>query len=626
MALASALLASAIVMLYAAPGANRPEDVIAFLNQTIVWYHQLGSQQELVDEPNDAIFLNDNRQIADQVVRLSFEYARLQAQRLSGRSEQSEQKQNAPSQYQNLLDLSNKAGQRVTQLQQEVEGLKQQITKADARRRTILQSQIDETESELQLAQARKETLLTMLQFATSATTGSSGFQATVEELARSVPAVAAESTRAVTPAASGSAPAPAVTSGDQRKSEPSSIIALLTDVMDLHRKVRLLETSLALTDSLSQSSKNLRAPVLANLRELTRRADELSDQPDSQDPAVLAQQRKEMEGLTAEFKQLSAQLLPLGKQNILLDVYRRNAVNWRADVYGHYSTAMKGLLLRLFILALVLGLVIGASEVWRRVTFRYVQDIRRRHQFLVLRRIVVWPLVIVIIVVAFANGLGSVTTFAGLLTAGMAVALQNLILSIVGYFFLIGKYGVRVGDRIQIAGVTGDVVEIGLVRLHLVEVSSGISPRQTGRAVAFSNAIVFQPDSGIFKQIPGTNFLWHEVSLVVGSGSDYHQVEQTMMEAVNKIFADYKEKMETQHRSMERAVGVVSVNSLLPESRLRLTDTGVQVTVRYPVELASAAEIDDRVTREILNATGKQPKLRTVESADAKAVGTQKA
>ena len=71
-----------------------------------------------------------------------------------------------------------------------------------------------------------------------------------------------------------------------------------------------------------------------------------------------------------------------------------------------------------------------------------------------------------IIVAVAFASELGTITTFAGLMTAGIAVALQNVILSVAGYFFLIGKYGVRVGDRVQVAGVTGDVVDIGLVRL----------------------------------------------------------------------------------------------------------------------------------------------------------------
>ena len=80
----------------------------------------------------------------------------------------------------------------------------------------------------------------------------------------------------------------------------------------------------------------------------------------------------------------------------------------------------------------------------------------------MLVRRILVWCVVAVIVAVTFASQLGSLATFAGLMTAGVAVALQSVILSVVGYFFLIGKYGVRVGDRVQIAGITGDVVDLG--------------------------------------------------------------------------------------------------------------------------------------------------------------------
>jgi small-conductance mechanosensitive channel len=215
----------------------------------------------------------------------------------------------------------------------------------------------------------------------------------------------------------------------------------------------------------------------------------------------------------------------------------------------------------------------------------------------------------------AFASELGAITTFAGLMTAGIAVALQNVILSIAGYFFLIGKYGVRVGDRVNIAGVTGDVVDIGLVRLQLMEITGGPAPLPTGRVVAFSNAVVFQASSGMFKQIPGTNFLWHEIILTLDPKSHYRQVEQRMMEAVNKVFAEYRDKMEIQRRNVERSLNS-TIAAFSPESRLHLTQTSLEVVIRYPVDLEHAGEIDNRVTREILDALERDPGLRLQVSA----------
>lgn len=609
------------------PSTAKPEDVISFVNQTIVWYRQLANQQQLVSQPSDAVFLNDNRQIAEQVVRLSFDFGRTQAQLLAGQSSTNtaqSQDQVNPSQRERLTNLANKSNEEINHVQGELDSLKQQLTTASGKKRQLLESAIAETEDELELLKARRDTIQNILQFSTglnASSTGPKSLQVQIEELARTVPGVSGESKQSATAASStpaGSVTPVAVATSSDRKEESSGIFSLIGDALEFRRKLHLLDDSMALTDSLAQTSATMRAPLGSHLRELTQRSDELANQPASQDADVLVQQRSELQKLTVQYKQLSAAVLPLGKQNMLLDVYKRNLTNWRGVVQSQYSQALKDLFLRLAILALVLFVIFAASEIWRRGTFRYVQDVRRRHQFLILRRIIVLPLVAIIIVVAFANGLGSITTFAGLLTAGLAVALQNLILSIVGYFFLIGKYGVRVGDRIQVSGITGDVIDIGLVRLHLVEVTGAAGARPSGRVVAFSNNVIFQPD-GIFKQIPGTSFIWHEVSLTLAPGSDYRQVEERMLQAVNKVFSDYHDRIESQRRSMERAISGLSVDTMHPECRLHLTQNGTQIIVRYPVEMESAIEIDDRITREILDATGRKPEVSEASSSEAR-------
>jgi small-conductance mechanosensitive channel len=601
--------------------AESPGDIISFLNQTIVWSRQLTAEQQLVNEPSDALFLNDSRQLANQVVRLAFDYARARAQALANQGGEggAVQPQAAPSQYQRLIDAATKADQQVKSLQKELDGFHQQLLAATGRKRTTLLAVISETEGELELFQTRRDTLRNMLQFATTTTSsgvGSGNLPSQVEELARSVPAASASGKEAAEAnPAPGNSASPTAVASRERKEAPTGILSLATDLFSLRRKIRALDDNLRQTDALVQSARNLRAPLVAKVRELTQKGDDVAGQPDSQDPKVLAQQRKDLDSLTAQFKQVSASFLPLGKQNILLDVYKRGTTNWRNAVESQYQAELKGLLLRLGALGLILGVVLGVSELWKRATFRYITDTRRRYQFLLIRRIVLWSLIAIIVATAFASELGAITTFAGLMTAGIAVALQNVILSIAGYFFLIGKYGVRVGDRVNINGVTGDVVDIGLVRLQLMEMTNGPAPLPTGRVVAFSNAVVFQAGSGMFKQIPGTNFLWHEITLTLDPKTNYRQVEQHMMEAVNKVFAEYRDKMELQRRNVER-----SLNSTLaafsPESRLHLTQTSLEVVIRYPVELSNAGEIDNRVTRAILEALELDPNLRAQVSA----------
>lgn len=601
------------------PPANKSEDILNFLNRTIVWYRLLGSQQELVKEPNDAIFLNQNRQVADQVVRLAFEFARSEAQQITVENKEpadNQPEQAPPSQYQNLLNLEEKSKQRLDQVQHELDSLKQRLATAQGGKHQILESEIVETQDELDLLKARHETLQNMLQFASgaSATKGVKGLPAEIEELARTVPAAITTSSKAANTADTSFVSDPGAVSADEDKALPTGIFGLIVQVFETRHKLALLDRSLEMTDSLADNAKALRAPLITRIRAFTERSDELADQPASQDPAVLAQQETELKGLTRQYKQLSATILPLAKQNILFDLYRRNVSDWRNHVQTDFSHLSRSLMARLGLLAAIVATIFAISHLWRKATFRYVQDGRRRHQFLIVRRIIVAPLVFIILFVAFSSGLGSITLFAGITTAGLAVALQNMIQSVAGYFVLIGKYGVRVGDRVQVAGVTGDVVDIGMVRLHLVEVSSGPGARPTGRVAAFSNAVVFNPEDGIFKQIPGTNFAWHEVLLTLGPGSDYRQVEERMLRAVNKVFDVYKDKMEPQRRAMERATHGLPVGPLTPESRLHLTGSGTQVVVRYPVEVEQSAEIDDRMTREVLDATGRTPQVQVSE------------
>jgi small-conductance mechanosensitive channel len=596
------------------------EEVIPFLNQTIEWYRQITVQQQLATEPSDVLFLNDNRQIADQVVRLSFDYARARAQALSNEAPASASGQGGhASQYQRLADAANKADQQVKTSQQEIDTQRQKLATATGKKRRELEALIAETQSELDLFQARRDVLRSMLQFATGASgaAGGGSLSARIDELAKTVP-VASVNPKGTT---TDNGPAQTNTSNNlsvaakERKEEPTGMLALIEDIISVRRKLTSLEDNIRLTDELAQTSKDLRTPLLAKVRDLTQKSNNLASQADSADPAALLQEQKDLQSLTQEYKQLAASVLPLGKQNILLDLYNRSMTNWRNAVDSEYRAEVKDLMLRLGLLAVILGVVLGVFEIWRRAIYRYIGEPRRRYQFLLLRRIVLWIVIAIVIGLAFASEIGAVTTFAGLMTAGIAVALQNVILSVAGYFFLVGKYGVRVGDRVQVSGVTGDVVDVGLVRLHLMEVAGGATPRPTGRVVVFSNAVVFQANAGLFKQIPGTSFLWHEITLTLGPETDYRAAEKRLLEAVNHVYDEYREKMELQRRSMERALNTAGIREFAPESHLHITGSGLEVVIRYPVELSTAAEIDDRITRALIESIEREPRLRLLGS-----------
>ncbi len=595
--------------------------IITYLERTLDWYRQSSVEQQISAGSTDAVIVGGNHQLADQIVELSFEFARAEAASQAKQSGTVQTPDQNPSSTQSssLAQLSARLDNEVQQLQAQLESERQKSESATGRKRQQLEATVAETQSALELAKARKDAVDNVAEFATEAGNagqGAGNLRAQIEALARGVPAAAANATAPKEGSPSTNKQVNASPLSVSQRPEPTGIWDLVSELFAISRNLNTLNERISSTDDLYRSADQFRTPLVNSLKELSQQGDDLAAHAASQDAASLDHEKKELDGLTAEFKQTTARVLPLIKVRILLGVYKRNLTDWKVTVKAQFSSVLRGLLARLGFLAAILGVIFGLAEIWRRTIFSYVHDLRRRHQLLLLRRFVLSFTVIVVIALAFANELTSVVTFAGLLTAGVAVALQSVILSVAGYFFLIGKYGIKVGDRVQIAGVTGEVVDVGLVRLHVVELGSGGTSIPSGRVVAFPNSVVFQPGAGLFKQIPGTNFDWHELTLTLPGDSDWTAVEKRVRDTMDSVFSEFREEMERQNQQMQTMLSSTSLSPLQPTCRLHSTASGLEVVVRYPVDYSHAAEIDDRMTRELLNAIKLEPNIERSGSA----------
>ena len=597
------------------PPAQDPAVIVHFLSQTIAWYRQTAAEQQLAGEPSELTFLEENRRVADQVVRIALDYARAQVElETNATTSQASSSSAANSQSRGLTQVFNQTEQQLRDTQEELQGVRQKLEGASPAQKRIFAAQAGELESEVGLLRARRDALSSMLQFTTASEKGASrlGLRGEIEELARLLPSSLSQpgaanqqtgSQPAATPSANVFSPKP----------QPAGIWGLGADLFRLLDKRRSLDEEIASTGALAGSAGELRRPVVAYLSSLVHQGEQLFAAADTAKAGELVEQKRQLDALTAEFKETSAQLLPLSKILVLTDIYKRSLSNWRASVKKEETNELQRLLVRLGLLIILISLVIIIGEIWRRTTFRYVHDVRRRYQFLLLRRVVLWTAIGLIVLLTFASQLGSAVTFAGLITAGVAVALQNVILSVVAYFFLIGKYGIRIGDRVQISGVSGEVVELGLVRIHLMELSGQWEPQPTGRIVAFSNSIVFQPSAGVFKQIPGTNFIWHEVKLSLAPETDYQTAKTRIAQAVDQALSASYKGLEAQRRMMESLA--VSPTELRPKVRLRYTPSAIEATVRFPVELGKASEIDDVLMKELISSLEQDPPVKLLST-----------
>jgi small-conductance mechanosensitive channel len=590
--------------------------LIQFLNQTISWYHQLSVQQQIAEEPDEILTVSDNREIADKAVRLAFDFARAQADILASQkgAQSALNGGGGAQQYQGLQQLDAKLDKEYQDTQAELEADKKKLATASGAMRRRLESEISELQGELALAAARRDAVGSMVDFMNSSAAksgGSIGLKGQIEALAATVPVVTSGNSHEPAEARAASPATGTITA----KPEPSGIWGLTTDLLAVSGKLNTVDSVEQQTTALIKTCQGLRSPYLNRLRALSSKGDQLAAQADAAGPTLLAEEKAQLDALAQQFKGTSAAVIPLSKEMVLLNLYDSNLASWRASIDARYKADLKSLGLRLGILAVVIALLIAVGEVWRRAVLRYVHEARRRHQFLLIRKLSLWFVIVLIIAITLAGKLGSVATFAGLLTAGVALALQNVIVAIAGYFFLIGKYGIRVGDRVQVSGTSGEVIDVGLVRFHLMETGSGGTP--TGRVVALSNSVVFQPTAGLFKQIPGAKFAWHEVRFTVPREANFTVLRKTLLETVENVMRDYQEEIERQYRELEKTGILLTEKGVRPRFELRISPTGPEVTIRYPVLLQRGGEIDARMSREIVMALERETELKVTEKPE---------
>jgi small-conductance mechanosensitive channel len=574
--------------------AQRPPQndlIVQYLARTITWYRDISTLAQSPLDSNQVIFADGLLQSATETVRMAFEFARAQAAIPVAAAPQDASGGDAQSRT--IAQSAAAAVQRADEAQSELDQINRQLQAASEKTRPKLLALHDEVASEVNFARARRDALRTLLGFLSAPDQG--GLPARIAELERSVPELAAGR-----PGSAGAAPNRKATAQDFHP-ESAGIVGLTTQLFSVSQRMRSLDRLIQETDALRGAADQMRAPLRTALRAVIQQGDAVTLAADSADIPALIAEKKELDGLLARFKQLSASSAPLSEQATQIAASRGRLLEWHGALAATSSSALRYLVLRTGMLAVALLVIFALSGVWRRATMRYVQDPRRRRQFLLFRRIMVGCAVALLVVLSFVTEFGSLATFAGFATAGIAVAMQSVILSVVAYFFLVGRWGVRVGDRVTVSGVTGEVADVGLFRLYLMELSgSGLALQPTGRLVVFPNAVFFQP-AAMFKQLPGVEYVWRSVTVKVAGTADYAAVERQVLGAVESIFAEYRETVERQHKTVQSSLDLHTA-APHPESRVRLADSHLEISVRYPVEIRRAAEIEDRITRQLIS------------------------
>ena len=473
--------------------------VIGYLLQSVNWYRHVYTERQVASNPEDLVFLNDNQALENQIATLSFEFAKTDAAlaktAISPHDAPTTLAAPVSADLAHFIDLKNRNEQVTQQTSADIRRLTERIAAARKTDRNKLKAALDDAQSRLELLQAVSEAVNELIQFVQTARTAqdrTATLDLTIDDLAQSIPELSSPATPL------SKLPTQDADSRTRNNWRETGLLGLGSEVSALNRKLRVVDEKIRLTDNFLLSTKNIRTPMSGFItRVLQRTATSISQ---TSDLSLLREQKSQIDAHTLELKAFSPAIVALDKQRALLEEYESHLVPWRTAIARQYKEAWKTLVVRLLIVVLSVGLLFGMGEISRRLALRRIQDPNRRRVISMVHRLLTMFAIAVVAMFSVASNLSSLATYFGLLTAGMAVALQNVILASLGYLVLMGKRGIRIGDRIQVSGITGDVINMGMLQFQLREFDVE-EERFTGHVATFSNSLVFvAPAIGLLK------------------------------------------------------------------------------------------------------------------------------
>jgi hypothetical protein len=302
------------------------------------------------------------------------------------------------------------------------------------------------------------------------------------------------EALRDTVPELSSTGPGATTVVTTSARGAPSGVWALAYRLLALQRTRTALKDLTRRTADLAQEVRAETQSVRQARRPLVGRLRELAKDPGAGGVSVDAGQQ-EFRSLLGQVKLLGAVMLPLREESALLQRYASDVQVWINAMDQEIGHVLRGIGLQLLGVGIALAAILVGSILWRAAVVRYVANAyhrrtppdrpphRRRDRH---RAGAGVPL---------RERAHALVTALGFAAAGIAFALQNVILAVAGYFSMVAPNGIRVGDRVSLQGpfgyVHGEVIEIGVVRTRLRELA-GDPLQPTGRIMVFPNSVAF--------------------------------------------------------------------------------------------------------------------------------------
>jgi len=229
----------------------------------------------------------------------------------------------------------------------------------------------------------------------------------------------------------------------------------------------------------------------------------------------------------------------------------------------------------------------------------------RKKHRYRKITYYVATIIVFIILATIWSGTTKSLSTIIGVASAGVAIALQQVLLNIAGWFLLIIRRPFDIGDRIEIGGVQGDVIDISLFQTSLLEIGNWVDADQsTGRIVHCPNSLVFKVP--LFNYTKGFEFIWNEIKVLVTFESNWQRGKEIILNSVAKEQQQLEEVMKEKLKKMSRKY-LIHYTKFTPIVYTKIADSGIELTLRYLVDTKERRSSQHRISEEILKALEKE-------------------
>lgn len=247
---------------------------------------------------------------------------------------------------------------------------------------------------------------------------------------------------------------------------------------------------------------------------------------------------------------------------------------------------------LRIGISVLGLLLIIVITYSVRRSLPKYFHESAKRYTVSKITEFSAYFIGLVFLSIVFSDTLGSLAVILGAATAGIALALKELIVSMAGWMAITFGDTYRVGDRVQISGVKGDVIDVGLVRTTLMELGEWVQgDLYTGRIVRVANASVFAGASYNYSR--DLSFLWDEIVVKLSIDSDAERAKETMQRIVDDVVGNYSNEAKLAWERLKEKY-LVEDERIDPLVTMIISDNKYELTARYPVDFRQRRSTKD--------------------------------